>query len=319
VACAGGLLKAPSSAHPSLPGKMGGIMLGTPRRLFLLLALGLAACTTRGGGAGPIVVVDDAGDTLRLAAPARRIVSLIPASTELLFAVGAGAQVVGRTHWCDYPAAALRVTDVGDGIGPNLEAVVAQEPDLVLLYLAGSNAAAAARLRALGIAVVQLRTDALASVPGHTRLLGTLTGHPATADSVVTAFELGLDSATVTVDSASRPSVLILAWDQPPMAIGAGSYLDELVHRAGGSNLFHDLPQASAPVSLEAIAERDPRTVLTMGVEAPAFAARPEWQVVPAVREKRFLRIHGTQFDRPGPRTPTAIRELAALLAAAPR
>jgi iron complex transport system substrate-binding protein len=298
---------------------MGGIVLRTLRLSIVLLVLGLAACSSGGAGSGSLVVVDDAGDTLRLATPARRIVSLIPASTELLFAVGAGDAVVGRTHWCDFPARALEVTDVGDGIGPNLEAVVARKPDLVVLYLAGNNADAATRLRALGIAVVQLRTDGLASVPRHARLLGTLTGRAGTADSVVTAFTYGLDSATVAVDSARRPSVLILAWDQPPMAIGAGSYLDELVHRAGGENLFHDLPQASAPVSLEAIAERDPRLVLTMGVDAPAFAARPEWQVVAAVRAKRFVRIHGSQFDRPGPRTPSAIRELAAALATAPR
>ena len=297
---------------------MGGIILRTSR-LFILLALVLSACAPQGEGSGPLVVVDDAGDTLRLATPAQRVVSLIPASTELLFAVGAGTQVVGRTHWCDYPAAAQLVTDVGDGIGPNLEAVVAQRPDLVVLYLAGNNTDAATRLRTLGIAVVQLRTDGLASVPRHARLLGTLTGHTAAADSVSAAFALGLDSATVAVDSAERPSVLILAWDQPPMAIGAGSYLDELVHRAGGTNLFHDLPQASAPVSLEAITARDPRLILTMGVDAPAFATRPEWQVIPAVRAKRFVRIHGTEFDRPGPRTPLAIRELAAALAAAPR
>jgi len=290
----------------------------TPR-LLLFLTLGLAACTSRGGDAGPIVVVDDAGDTLRLAHPAQRIVSLIPASTELLFALGAGDQVVGRTHWCDFPAAAQHVTDVGDGIGPNLEAVVAQKPDLVVLYLAGTNAEAAEQLRALGVAVVQLRTDALASVPGHARLLGTVTGHTATADTVIAAFERGIDSATVVVEGATRPSVLILAWDQPPMAIGAGSYLDELVYRAGGTNLFHDLPQASAPVSLEAITARDPWLILTMGLDAPAFAGRAEWKVIPAVREKRFVRIHGTEFDRPGPRTPMAIKELAAALAGAPR
>ncbi|HVX87768.1 MAG TPA: helical backbone metal receptor, partial [Gemmatimonadales bacterium] len=126
-----------------------------PRSSTLLpaLLLGVAAlggCVPGKFGEGSIVVIDDARDTVRLERPATRIVSLIPASTELLFAIGAGPQVVGRTRWCDYPAAAQAVTDVGDGIGPNLEAVTAQHPDLVVLYLAGSNAEAATRLRAMG-------------------------------------------------------------------------------------------------------------------------------------------------------------------------
>ena len=108
--------------------------------------------------------MDDAGDTVRLAAPARRVVSLIPASTELLFAIGADSLVVGRTSYCDYPAAAKAVPDLGDGIKPNIEAVIASRPDLVVLYNSGQNAAVAGRLRELGIAALRINTDALSSV-----------------------------------------------------------------------------------------------------------------------------------------------------------
>src|SRR5262245_40070576 len=99
----------------------------------------LVACAAPQSSAGRIHVVDDAGDTVRLAEPARRVVSLIPATTELLFAIGAGPLVVGRTTWCDYPAAATQVPNLGDGIRPNVEAIVAQHPDLVVLYRSTQN------------------------------------------------------------------------------------------------------------------------------------------------------------------------------------
>ena len=290
------------------------------RSLLLLLA---AACAPPRGPGGAIAVVDDARDTVRLDHPAQRIVSLIPASTELLFAIGAGPHLVGRSKYDDYPSAAAAVTPVGDGLQPNIEAIVAQHPDLVVLYQSASNAAAAARLRALGIPVVQLRTDLLESVADHARLLGDLTGTRAQADSVAEAFQTDLAAATAPLSEVATrrtaPSILIMTWEDPPITIGAGSFLDELVSRAGAVNTFHDLPAPSAQVSLEAIAQRDPDLILTTGSQPPAIAARPEWRVVRAVRERRFVRVEGSEFDRPGPRSPQAIRDLRAALVAAHR
>ena len=296
--------------------------MGLRIRSFLLLAVA-AACVRPAPPAGPITVIDDAGDTVRLAHAAERIVSLIPASTELLFAIGAGPHVVGRSKYDDYPAEAAAVTSVGEGLQPNIEAIVAQHRGLVVLYLSGSDAEAAARLRALGIAVVQLRTDLLESVADHARLLGELTGTKAVADSVAEAFAVNLAAATAPLGEIAarddRPSILIMTWEQPPITVGAGSFLDELVSRAGAVNAFHDLPQPSATVSLEAIVQRDPDLILTAGGTLPALAGRPEWRAVRAVRERRFVHVNGSEFDRPGPRSPQAIRDLRAALLAARR
>ncbi len=264
--------------------------------------------------AAALVVVDDAGDTIRLAAPAQRIVSLIPATTELLFALGAGDRVVGRTHWCDYPEAAASVADLGDGMSPNLEAVVAARPDLVVLYRSGQNGGAAARLRGLGIPAIQVRSDLLADVPRLARLFGRLTGRVASADSLAGAVEQELEAATVP-SPARPPSVFLLVWDEPPMTVGQGSYLSELIERAGGLNAYADLPTSSGQISVESAAARDPDVILTLSETIPAFALRPEWQVVEAVREQRFVRIAGSEFSRPGPRSPAAVRELATALA----
>jgi iron complex transport system substrate-binding protein len=301
---------------------MGGIIYETLtlRRAFrtsltsILLGMSLAAAACRvhpPEAGGSIRVVDDAGDTIRLQSPAGRVVSLIPASTELLFAIGAGSSLVGRTSYCDYPPAAKAVPDLGDGIKPSIEAVLAQRPDLVVLYNSGQNAAVAGRLRELGIPALRVNTDALSDVDRVVRILGTLTGRQHGADSVAAAFDTSLAAATRPV-KGPRPRILLLVWEQPPMTIGRGSFLQELVERAGGENLFADVAASSGVVSIEAVAARNPDLIFTTNEGPASFATRPEWQVVPAIREHRFLRVSGSEFNRPSPRAPAAIRELTA-------
>ncbi len=292
-----------------------------PGVLFLLFALAFAVpgCREPGPASRAVVVVDDAGDSVAVRVPAERVVSLIPASTELHFAIGAGPAVVGRTEWCDYPAEVAAVPNLGAGINPNLEAVLSARPDLVILYNSAQHAEAASRLRRLGIPTLRLNTDALTDVPRVGALLGRLTGHERGADSVSAVFDTALASATTESRAARRPRVLLLVWEQPPMTVGRGSFLSELVERAGGENLFADVSASSGPVSIEVISVRDPDLSLTTAAGPATFASRPEWQVVRAVRERRFLNVSGSEYDRPGPRSPRAIRALAARLREAGR
>jgi len=276
----------------------------------------LAACAGRPKSSTPAFsVVDDAGRTVGFATPARRVVSLAPSSTELLFAVGAGSQVVGRTTWCRYPAAALSVPVVGDGLEPNIEAVAATHPDLVVLYRSPSNATAISQFDHLGIAAVVLRQDRLRDVARDARLLGALTGHVAVGDSVGRL----LDTLAAATPPPVRMRVAIVVWDNPPIVIGGGSFLDELGRLAGAENVFHDLAQASATVSLESIAARNPDYLAVVddssASNTPAFAKRPEWRAVPAVRAGHILHLPGTLFGRPSPRAAEAIALYARLLA----
>jgi ABC-type Fe3+-hydroxamate transport system substrate-binding protein len=282
-------------------------------RAAAILVLTLAACSTPSPPPATSVV-DDAGDTVAVRVPARRIVSLIPATTELLFAIGAGERVVGRSTWCDYPAAAKQVPNLGDGINPNVEAILAARPDLVVLYNSAQHAGVAARLRHVGIPTLRINTDALSDVGRVGRLLGRLTGRTRSADSMAGAFDTALAAVSAASGAGRRPSVLLLVWEQPPMTIGRGSFLSELVERAGGANLFDDVTATAGPVSIEAVAARDPDFIFTTTDGPSAFARRPEWQVVRAVRERRFIRVTGSEFNRPSPRSPAAIRELAARL-----
>jgi len=242
------------SRPPSGPRETGGSILAflTRRSLLALLLLPPMGCR-RPAPATTVRLVDDAHDSVAVAAPAHRIASLIPATTELLFALGAGDALVGRTAWCDYPPPAARVTNLGDGINPTLEAILAVHPDLVLLYNSAQNAAAADRLRGLGIPAILLNTDRLADVPRLSHVLGRLTGHQRQADSIVAEFDRALAAASPP-PLPTRPKVLLLVWEQPPMTIGRGSFLSELVRRAGGDNLFDDVTSSSGAVSIEAVA-----------------------------------------------------------------
>jgi len=240
--------------------------------------------------------------------PAHRIVSLAPSSTELLFALGAGDQVVGRTTWCRYPPAALDVPDVGDGLNPNIEAIAARQPDLVVLYRSPMNETAAAQLRRLGIASVTLPQDRLEDIASAARELGRRTGREAAGDSIAGAIEALLGKAP-------PPAIARLAfvvWDNPPMVIGAGSYLDQLATLAGGGNVFHDLGAASATVSIETIAARNPDVILVLSESTalPSYSRRPEWRAIRAVREGRFIMLPADLFGRPSPTAPAAVAVL---------
>jgi len=243
-------------------------------------------------------------------------VSLLPSFTEILFAIGAGDRLVGRTTWCDYPPQALAVPSVGDGMPPSVEAVAARHPDLVVLYRSGPNVAAAEQLERLGIRTVLFDLNRLEQLGLVTRRLGKLAGREAPAESLATE----LDRVVSQPPAPSTQSLAFIVWDNPPIVIGAGSYLDRLAALAGARNVFHDVGSPSAQVSIETIAARDPDfvAVLTDSAVPPRYATRPEWRVVRAVRTARFLFLPGQLFGRPGPRAAEAIRELRRRLEAVP-
>lgn len=246
--------------------------------------------------------------------PARRIVSLLPSFTELLFAIGAGEQVVGRTAWCDTPPAALAVPSVGDGMPPNVEAVAARKPDLVVLYNSGPNVTAAAQLERIGIRAVLLDMNRLEDLGPATRMLGRLTGHVAVADALAAA----MDSLAARPAPPAATSLAFIVWDNPPIIIGRGSHLHQLAVLAGARNVFDDVAGPSGQVSLETIAARNPAWIVVLSDSAvpPEFAARREWQSVRAIRDRKLLQLPGSLFGRPGPRSAQAVVELRARLRA---
>lgn len=283
------------------------------------LAGGASACTappTR-DGAGADAVIDDFGDTLRLATPPQRIVSLNPASTELLFVIGAGAKVVGRTTWDSWPEAARAVPDLGAGLRPNVEAVLGARPDLVLLYATQDNRAAARQLRAAGVATLALRIDRIAEFARAATLLGRVLGDTAAAfatrDSVLATVGRVAAAARRARGDRAAPRVAWAIGDQPLYVIGGPSFLGELIDSAGGRNAFGDMTQPSPQVGFEELLRRDPDIIVAGVTSASRMTPTSRWHGLRAVREGRLIIADSVRTGRPGPR----LGEAAAWLAAA--
>lgn len=260
------------------------------------------------------VARDDLGYSVPTSLVAERIVSLNPVTTELLLALGEGRRLVGRTHWDAFSAEARAIPDVGDGMMPNVEAVLGQRPDLVVLYATESNRAAATQLRRAGVATLSYRTDQVADLPRVAAVLAAAIGRRGESGAVVDSVFDRLDSLRALPTPTARVRAFWHVWDSPVMTIGKGSYLSELLVIAGGENVFGDLDAPSPQVSLEEIARRDPDVILAGPTSARAIAQHEGWRAIRAVREGRILIIDTMIVGRPGVRMGEAAQHLRALL-----
>lgn len=290
------------------------------RSCCALAALVLAACSPSDKGAGSPAAenggygLDDFGDTIKLRSRPNRIVSLNPTTTEILFALGAGSRVVGRTHYDNWPDSAHLVPDLGPGIRPNLEAVMAVRPDLVLLYASQDNRAAAQRLRQAGIATAAFKVDRIEQFDRLTRLLGRLVGDPARGALIADTVKRTLDSVRAVTRTLPRITAVLPSWDQPLIVIGGGSFMSQLVDIAGGRNVYDSEAAPSPTVSIEDIVRRDPQVILVGPESAQRVRAAAKWRAVRAAREGRLLIIDTALVLRPAVRLGEGAASLARLL-----
>ncbi|HYD52909.1 MAG TPA: helical backbone metal receptor [Gemmatimonadaceae bacterium] len=257
---------------------------------------------------------DDFGDTIPTGRTFARIVSLNPTTTEALFAMGAGARLVGRSHWDQWPAEAQRLPDLGPGIRPNLEVILAARPDLVLLYASADNRPVATRLRAAGIATYSSKVDAIAAFREMLRTLGALTGDTARARVVVDSVDRTLAAVRARTVGRAGPRVLLPAWESPLLVIGGGSHMSELVEIAGGRNVYGDTREPSPQVAFEDVVRRDPDVLLTSPAGLRRILASPQWRALRAVREGRAFAYDTMVVGRPSVTMGAAAANLASLL-----
>jgi ABC-type Fe3+-hydroxamate transport system substrate-binding protein len=280
-----------------------------------LLILGVAAVACARTEHRPAATLtDDFGDSITIGERPARVVSLNPATTEIVFAIGAGSRLVGRTHWDLYPPAAAKVPDLGTGIRPNVEAVLAAHPDLVLLYASADNRAAAQRLRAAGVKTLSLKIDRIGEFLRATRTIGRIMGDSANGVLVSDSVRATLDHVRDETHSLPRPTVFWHIWDSPLITIGGGSYMTQLVDIAGGMNIYGQMPDVSPTVSLEDVIRRNPRFIITGPEGAEKIKADPKWRAMPAVREGRVLVVDTALVGRPAVRLGEAALQIALLL-----
>lgn len=221
---------------------------------------------------------------------ATRVVSLNPSATEAVFAIGAEARLVGRSRWDQYPAEVERIPALGDGIRPAIEAILAVNPTLVILYATAENRSAAEALARAGVRTMALRVDRIAQFHTQLRALGVALGAEARAATVSDSVQRTLDRVrALTAKVSPRPTVVWPVWNTPPMVIGGGSYMDELLEIAGARNVFHDVAQPSPSVSIEEIIARAPQLVVTSARQVATLGTDNSWRALPAVQSRRFV------------------------------
>jgi iron complex transport system substrate-binding protein len=264
-----------------------------------------------------VAVTDDIGRTLTFPVPPARVVSLVPAVTEIIFALDEGDRLAGRSVWDDYPPEAALVPSVGDALRADAERVLAVDPDLVILYAGSDNAGSVEQLEGLGLAALAIRIDDIDDLQRNINRLGTLFGRDSAAAMLWQSIDDELSAVRSATEGLSRPRVYYdIAWP-PAITIGRGSYLDTLISIAGGENIFHDLAAPSPQVALEAIAARSPDIVLLpvgSGERVSYPARRSGWQVVGAIRNGEIREVDAGLLHRLGPRIGRAASALAAVL-----
>jgi ABC-type Fe3+-hydroxamate transport system substrate-binding protein len=277
------------------------------------LAATLSACA--GADAPPrTTLVDDFGDTLVVGKVPQRIVSLNPTTTELLYAIGAGPRVVGRTTYDLLPKEVLAVPDLGQGLRPNVEVVLAAHPDLVLLYASADNRDAARRLRASGVPTASYKLDRIADMPRVLAALGRLTGDTLAARRTIDTVQTTIERIRRKTATLPHPAVFWPLWETPLLSVGGGSWLNELLEIAGARNVFAELPQPSPAVSFEELLRRNPDAILSGANTRRRLLADPRWMTLRAVRDGRMLLIDTTMVNGPSARVGSSAESLARLI-----
>ncbi len=272
----------------------------------------LAACQSDSARAPQ--ATDDLGFPIAVGKPAARIVSLNPATTDLVFALGAGSRLVGRTHWDLYPDSARLVPDLGPGLRPNIEAVIGTHPDLVILYASQDNRAAATALRAAGINTVSLKIDQIADFHRAARLIGRMLGDSARGAMVSDSVKRTLLRVRAATASLEPHTVFWHIWDSPLITIGRGSYMNELVEIAGGNNIYSDMAEPSPTVSIEDVLRRNPEFIIDGPEGSRKIEHDPKWSSLEAVKAGRVLVVDTAIVGRPSVRLGEAAVSIANLL-----
>lgn len=278
------------------------------KRMLAAVLLILQASALRAA----IVLTDDRGRDLVLQAPVHRIVSLAPHLTELLFAAGAGATLVGTAAYSDFPEQARRVPEVGDSSAIDLERIVALQPDVVLAWRSGNPPGVLAKIEQLGIPVFVTEPGSMEAIADQIALIGRMAGTENTAKAA--AMQLRRDIAALRREyQGRRPvSVFFQVWNEPLMTVNGRQVISEVIELCGGENIFAGLKTLVPSVSVEAVLAANPEAIVTASEQhaASALGNWSAWQQLRAVHDGHLLTIPPDDISRPTPRLLSGARRL---------
>lgn len=278
---------------------------------FVFLLLLLCASWARAA----ITVVDDSGRQVVLARPAQRVISMAPHVTELLFAAGGGARIIGAMNYSDYPAAARKIPLIGSNSQIDLERVIALKPDLLVVWQSGNTARQIAQLAGLGIPVFHSEPRSFETVAESLLRFGRLLGTETVAEPAAARFRAGVRQLRTRYGSRPTVTVFYQAWDNPLYTLNGEQIASDAIRLCGGQNIFADLKTIAPQVSVEAVVQRDPEAILGGKLYTPQDRGLSIWQPfhsMTAVRRKNLFTLDEQLITRPGPR----VLDGAALLCA---
>jgi len=272
------------------------------------------------GAASELTLQDDLGRTLKLAAPASRVVSLAPGITESLFAIGAGEELVGVTTYCTYPPEARQKRSVGEMLSPSVEAITALSPDLVVATVEGNLRDDVLALERIGIPVFITNPRSLEGIRRSITQLGILTGHRQEAQRLTADLKRREDSLRHEASTPPVRTLLILAL-RPLVVVGGGTFLDDLLSAAGAENLGAESAGSYPTISRESVAVGDPEVLVLLSDAAADTSTLleqyPEWRRLSAVRHDRLVILDADLLARPGPRALEGLALLHSVLRSA--
>lgn len=273
-----------------------------------------------------VTVVDDGGQAVTLPRPPTRIVTLAPSLTELVFAAGAGAAIVGTTALSDFPEAATRITRVGDASRLDVERVLALKPDLVLVWQRGNLGREIEQIEAAGVALFRLEPRRLDEVPRAIERLGALLGHDDEAKRSAAGLRATLARLRQAHEHAAQVRVFYQVWQSPLLTINGNHLIADVISLCGGRNVFADVGPLVPAVSVEAVVAADPEAIVTANEEGgrapawqhassqPSLAAWRRHRQLTAVRRGWLFALNGDLISRQGPRIVLGAEAMCAAL-----
>jgi iron complex transport system substrate-binding protein len=271
----------------------------------------------------PLTIVDDLGRTVEIIKLPQRIVSLAPSNTEILFALGLEDKIVGTTDYCDYPEAAKAKPRVAGYTTPDIEKLVSLEPDLILAEAIHEERLLPA-LEKLGLTVIVMSAKSIDTVLQDITLLGQINGKSKVAAQLVNDLTQRIEAVTSKTEGLSpkeRLRVLYVCWHDPIWTMGSDTFINDLIWKAGGVNIFADDFEKSRVVSLEAVVSENPQVIIVSGMGTTGdliynnMKKETRLRGVEAIVNNRVYKISDANLiERPGPRIVDGLEEVAKLI-----
>lgn len=282
--------------------------------LLLVISITVLAACTPSDNAESRTVVDQKGREIAIDGAVERIVSIAPSNTEILFELGLGDKVVGVSAFCNYPPETENIEKVGTFSEPNIELIIAAEPDVVFSTTISQESVEA--LDQAGIPVIVLDAKKTESIFDAIEIIGEACETVEEADQLVNDLQARITEVNDIVEGiadADKKTVFYEIWHDPPMTVGPNTFLSDVIVAAGGKNIAADADTDWPSYSIEEILSRDPDVILLGhgGQQVAEVAERTGWEIISAVKNNRVVAVDPDVFSRPGPRIVDAIQFLA--------